>query len=220
MIFISAIMKNLRTKFSKLIKYNSFNRVLVTAQYNVVFLELFNSLKKTFQTRYYQIFIISLLCCLILLTSFCQPEISMTPVQPISKSELNILLEESKGKVVVLNFWATWCKSCKSELKILASLKREYKQKNLQVIAVSIDPHQNKKRVELVQSIYKDVGFFDENFISRQGQVKDVMTVVDSEWLEIVPITYLIDRNGLLIKRYIGSRSIERLIVATRRRLK
>ncbi len=63
-----------------------------------------------------------------------QPQLSLKDMQGQSHS-----LSEYKGKVVVLNFWATWCVPCKQEMPIFVDVSRKYRDRGVVVVAASLD---------------------------------------------------------------------------------
>lgn len=59
-----------------------------------------------------------------------------------------VTLDSYRGKIVVLNFWATWCGPCTHEMPMLADIARQYADKNVVVIGVSIDDAQTQAKIE------------------------------------------------------------------------
>jgi len=105
-----------------------------------------------------------------------------------------IRLADFSGKVVMLNFWATWCPPCKGEIPSMARLNRQMAGQPFQMLAVSIDSDGKGA----VQRFFPNNGapipvFLDpENKVSgRYGTTK-------------VPETYIIGKNGVILKKIIG----------------
>lgn len=101
-------------------------------------------------------------------------------------------LADYRGKVVVLNFWATWCGPCIQELPSLLTLQKELPQ--VVVLAVSIDEDDNTYRKFLI----------DHHV--------DLLTVRDGKQTsnaryntEMYPETYVIDRQGIIRRKFIGA---------------
>lgn len=165
------------------------------------------------KTKNYLLIIFVGLLCLLLAT--CDSESQTNPagenVQMINRAQLKALLKKNQSQLVVLNYWASWCANCKPELKILADLQSKYGSKNLRIICVAVDPLDDEMKIALVKFLYLNTGAHFRQFISNEAQVKDIMTVVDDEWLEIVPVTYLITKNGKSLHKYVGSRAIRDL---------
>jgi peroxiredoxin len=105
-----------------------------------------------------------------------------------------VTLSSFKGKVVLVNFWVSWCSPCKEEFPAMNRLYNKYKDKGFVVIGVSMDS--NKKAA---QGFLKDAPV---NFIN----VGDPDLKVSRKKYKVFsqPMTYLIDKNGKLVKKYFG----------------
>lgn len=79
-------------------------------------------------------FIFLLIFCLIPLTSLAQEEIPT-----LNKASLADLVKENKGKVIMLNFFATWCPPCRVELPELVKLRLDYPEKDFLLVGLSVD---------------------------------------------------------------------------------
>ena len=105
-----------------------------------------------------------------------------------------IALHDFRGKMVVLNFWATWCPPCVEELPSLLKMQEELKNKNVVVLAVSVDVDQ-----DAYQKFLKDHG------VTAITAIRDgAQRVNDIYGTHMFPETYIIDRNGVLQRKIIG----------------
>jgi peroxiredoxin len=107
--------------------------------------------------------------------------------QPVS-------LENMRGKVVLLDFWATWCLSCREELTELDGLYHKYRNSGFVVIGISVDT--SAERVAA--------------FINKRPVGFPVVTDTKGETAEAyrfsgLPAAFLIDRDGVIVRRYRGS---------------
>jgi peroxiredoxin len=112
-------------------------------------------------------------------------------------------LSDYKGKVVLLNFWATWCGPCKRELPDLSSLSNDLKGKDFKLIGVSVDNQQAAvdnflRSNQLSYTILHEPSQLVERYMNASGQNDDV-----------IPQTYIIDKKGKVVEALIGSRSKE-----------
>lgn len=106
-----------------------------------------------------------------------------------------VKLSDYKGKVVFLNFWATWCKPCKEEMPAMELLYKALKGKDFEMIAVSID-----------RDISKVEPFVKELKLSFTVAL-DFMGKADRRYkLTGVPETYIIDQNGVIVEKILGPR--------------
>lgn len=103
-------------------------------------------------------------------------------------------LSDLKGKVVLLNFWATWCPPCREEIPSLMKLNSLMTGKPFQMVAVSID----EGGKPAVESFFKESGFLLPTYIDESG------AAVKSYGITGVPESFIIDKQGVLIKKIIG----------------
>ncbi len=105
-----------------------------------------------------------------------------------------VTLSSYKGKVVVLNFWGTWCEPCKAEMPSLNKLYLEHRDKGLVVFAISIDPSEQNVKSFISQKGYSIPVLIDNN--------KEVY--FDSYGLFGLPVSVIIDRDGTIVQKVIG----------------
>ena len=110
-------------------------------------------------------------------------------------SGAKVKLSALKGKVVVLNFWATWCNPCMSEMPSLQRLFAAYKDQGLTVLAVDL---QEDKAT--VQAKAKELGLEFPILLDAAGSVGGTYNA------RAIPTTYLVDRKGMIFSRIIGAR--------------
>jgi cytochrome c biogenesis protein CcmG/thiol:disulfide interchange protein DsbE len=106
-------------------------------------------------------------------------------------------LSDYRGKVVFLNFWATWCKPCKEEMPSMQIMWDNFKSEDFVMLAVSMDRVTTKK----------DIPPFIENLRLTFPILTDSWGQTDKLYkLMGVPETYIIDSNGVLREKVIGPR--------------
>lgn len=111
-----------------------------------------------------------------------------------------------KGKVTVVNLWATWCGPCVAEFPDLVQLHNKYRGKGLSFISVSIDDPEAKGQV--VSFINKQKAAFPV-YIRRTGDPEAFIRPLDKAWPGAVPVTYIFNKQGKLVgKPLVGSRSL------------
>jgi peroxiredoxin len=103
-------------------------------------------------------------------------------------------LSSFKGKVVLVNFWVSWCPPCKDEFPAMNRLYNKYKGKGLVIVGVSMDG--NKKAA---QGFLKGAPVDFINVSDPDLKVSRKKYKVFSQ-----PMTFLIDKNGKLVKKYFG----------------
>ena len=123
---------------------------------------------------------------------------SRPPLAEVSFSDEQgkpLSLSQWKGRVVLLNLWATWCAPCRKEMPSLAVLQREIGSKDFEVVAVSLD----RKGVEASKSFLTEVGA--TGLALYVDSTADTLDKVQASGL---PATVLIDRQGREIGRLLG----------------
>ncbi|GDX88500.1 hypothetical protein LBMAG45_03560 [Nitrospirota bacterium] len=111
-------------------------------------------------------------------------------------------LSEFRGKVVFLNFWATWCKPCREEMPSMEVLHKNFEKDGLVILAVSID------RVTTT----KDIPPFTKGMNLTFPVLIDSWGKTDKPYKRMgVPETFIIDRDGVIREIVIGPRDWTRL---------
>jgi thiol-disulfide isomerase/thioredoxin len=127
-------------------------------------------------------------------------------------------IEAHKGKVVVVNLWATWCAPCVDEFPDLVKLHVDYREKGLVVIAVSVDEPEDMSKV--VSFISGQKAEFPV-YVRAKGSVDAFINPLDRGWSGIVPTTYVFDKNGKRVGKPIaGKRTYEQFQTAVEPLLK
>lgn len=110
-------------------------------------------------------------------------------------------LSDFKGKVILLNFWATWCPPCRKELPDLSQISLDMKDKDFKMIGVSIDDNQEVlnnflKTNKLSYTILYEPNELVSKYMNTSGQNQNV-----------VPQSYIIDKKGKVVEAIVGSKS-------------
>ncbi len=152
-------------------------------------------------------FIIFIFAGSLLFTLSCAREKKSLPQSSaldLSLSDLNgrkVSLKDYRGKILILSFWATWCKPCQEFLEELNQLYLENKEKGLEVVAIAVD-----KADSLVRSYVQNKNF---NFEILIGNEEILLKLPIGEG---IPSSFLIDRAGVIQKKYVGTLEVKNLI--------
>jgi peroxiredoxin len=122
------------------------------------------------------------------LSAFAAESLLNKKAPEFTRKDLNgarIDLASFRGKVVLLDFWATWCASCQVEMPTFVQWQRQYGPQGLQVIGISMDDDPaSARRITTKFRLNYPVAMGDEKLGELYGGVLGL------------PLTYLIDRNG------------------------
>ena len=110
-------------------------------------------------------------------------------------------LNKYRGKVILLDFWATWCGPCLEEMPNVKRVYRKYKDQNFQIIGISLDTNRSSLRSYLQRERITWPQFFDgagwDNSVAQKYEVNGI------------PQTYLIDGNGFIRKENLRGRALD-----------
>jgi peroxiredoxin len=102
-------------------------------------------------------------------------------------------LSSYRGKVVILNFWATWCPPCRTEMPSMETLYQRFSAQGLEILAVDIG-----EGASTVQQFIRRAGYTFPVLLDRSSKVSS------DYGIEAIPTTYIIDREGKIIGRIVG----------------
>ncbi len=107
-----------------------------------------------------------------------------------------VSLSQYRGRVVFLNFWATWCGPCRVEMPAMEQLYREFDRKDFEVLAISTDP----------QGVTVTRPFKDSLGLTFPILHDSDFRVGISYGARSLPMTFLVDRSGIITHRIFGAR--------------
>lgn len=111
-----------------------------------------------------------------------------------------VSLSQFKGKVIILDFWATWCVPCKAEIPGFIELQKKYGDRGLQIIGLSVDdPMPTAKKYAAEMKINYPV-------LLAEGK-EDVLQAYDP--IPSIPVSVVIDREGKIVSRHVGIASMD-----------
>jgi len=174
----------------------------------------------TLTKKYTLIFIVIFIgAILFFFEHFLEAPISITDVQPEEifnqkKSSVGYLapdfslrnlqgnyenLNNYRGQVVVLNFWATWCVPCRVEMPSFEKLYRRYRSEGVIILAVTLDKNAGQE----VKSFVHEYGISFPVLLDEKGEAEQLYPSMT------IPFTYVIDREGRVVARVDGAKNWE-----------
>lgn len=105
----------------------------------------------------------------------------------------DVQLSSFKGKIVVLDFWATWCPPCREEIPGFVSIQETYGDKGVQVIGVTVDKEADKVKTFVTsQKIGYPILFANKETLEAYGGIQSI------------PTTFIIDQEQKIVEKHIG----------------
>ena len=112
-----------------------------------------------------------------------------------AEAESAMALSSQLGRVVLINFWATWCEPCEREMPAMERLYQALAGEQFELIAVAIDDNEDEVRA------------FQERYQLSFPMLLDPARAVYGEYQTMgVPESLLVDRDGRIVERYVGPR--------------
>ena len=126
----------------------------------------------------------------------------LAPVFTLPGQNKTIDLSKYRGKVVYLDFWASWCSPCKRSFPWMNQLQEQYSQDDLEIVAVNLDTSR-KDAEDFLEEIPANftVAFDDKGKTARVYKLK------------AMPSSFLIDKDGRLVYRSLGYRNEEKKVI-------
>ena len=118
-----------------------------------------------------------------------------------------VTLNQMKGKVVLLNFWGTWCGPCRKEMPDFINLMKKYNKDGLEIVGVTLTsgPPEN------IRAFADKWGINYKLLTDIKGNETQTITALygqaTGKRITGIPTTFIIDREGVIQKRYVGPRS-------------
>ena len=110
------------------------------------------------------------------------------------QSQAEVKLSDFKGKVVILDFWATWCPPCRAEIPEFIALQKQYAAQGLTVVGVSLDTD----GASVVKS------FMKRNGMNYPVVIGDEKIASDYGGISAIPTTFVLDRTGNIVTSHQG----------------
>ena len=132
---------------------------------------------------------------------------------PFSEAIYRQVLDESRGEVVLFNFWAAWCAPCRAEMPALARLENQLGMDGFRMVTVTADEPAERRAA---------LRFLRESRVSGTAYARGpdgFVDVIEPRWSGALPAMFLYDRSGKLAARFVGDTPIEVIESAVRRLL-
>jgi thiol-disulfide isomerase/thioredoxin len=136
---------------------------------------------------------------------------------PISEATFPKLIAGHKGKILLVDFWATWCVPCRAEMPQLVKLSAKLGPRGLDFVSVSAD-EPNKEAAALKVLMENAVG--GPFFIKKAADDDKFNDLVDAKWSGEMPAMFIYDRTGKRIRSFLGETPMSDIEAAIEKLLK
>jgi len=129
------------------------------------------------------------------------------PAEAVGHDQIKQRVEQNKGKVILLNVWATWCEPCREEMPSLLKLRKALRKEDFELLLVSADDVDltNTK----VRPLLKEFGVDFLSFIKNEEDDETFMNGLRADWNGALPTSFLYDKDGTLVDMMIGAKTYE-----------
>ncbi len=131
----------------------------------------------------------------------------------IDAQKFQKIIEQNRGKALLVNFWATWCEPCRDEYPMLNELAKQYAPKGLQVVGVSMDDDGDLILMRRFLARYKPIF---PNYRKQAGAEAAFRESVLAGWTGTMPVSIFYAKDGRQAGHFIGEKSREQYEEAIR----
>ncbi len=143
------------------------------------------------------------------------PEAAVTPVPaarvpalvPVTASDVRDVVSSARGRVVLVNVWATWCIPCRQEMPDLLRLRRELSDRGFDLVLISAD---FDDAVDQARAFLGEKGVTFKTYHKKQKD-QEFIDGLDATWSGALPYSGLTDRHGKLRASWEGRETLEQL---------
>lgn len=136
----------------------------------------------------------------------------------LKPADFNKLRADSNGKVLLINFWATWCAPCVAEFPEFVMIDKTYRAKGVRMVSISTDEKSDLEGA-VIPFLKKQKAEF-ESFLSDADDPQELIDVVDKNWSGALPATFVFDKQGKIVFTKYGIIDREELLKALESALK
>jgi len=123
--------------------------------------------------------------------------VAESPVALLKPTDFHKLKAASQGKVLLINFWATWCAPCVAEFPEFVMIDKTYRAKGVRMVSISTDDKSDLEGA-VIPFLKKQKAEF-ESFLSDSDDPQELIDVVDKNWSGALPATFVFDKQGKLV---------------------
>jgi thiol-disulfide isomerase/thioredoxin len=120
----------------------------------------------------------------------------------INAEEMQSLLKRDGARPLLVNYWATWCDPCRDEFPDLVKIDKQYRPKDLDFIAISLDDLADLKTA--VPKFLREMRATMPNYLLNVSDPEPAIKAVDPTWDGALPATFLYNQKGEVVYKHFG----------------
>ena len=141
---------------------------------------------------------------------------AQSKLTPVTETSLAKMLAAHKGKIVLLDFWATWCVPCRAEMPQLVKLSEKLRARGLDFVTVSTDaPEQETAAFKLLMQNSVAAPFY----LKKAADDDKFYEAVDGKWSGEMPAVFLYNRSGKRVNSFLGETPVKDIEAAIQKLL-
>jgi thiol-disulfide isomerase/thioredoxin len=130
---------------------------------------------------------------------------------PIDESGYQKMVAAHKGKVVLVDFWATWCKPCRAEMPELVKLDQKLRARGFELVTISADEPEAQPAA---LKVLKENNVAGVTYLKKAADDDKFADAIDPKWGGALPGLFLYDRSGKKVRSFIGETPVKDLEAA------
>jgi thiol-disulfide isomerase/thioredoxin len=122
-------------------------------------------------------------------------------LEPLDEPGYQRMLAANKGKVLLVDFWATWCQPCRVEMPLLVKLEASLRARGFKLVTISADEPEQEA---IARKFLAETAVPGKWYVKRPKSDSAFIEAVDPRWSGALPAMYLYDRTGRKRQMFVG----------------
>jgi thiol-disulfide isomerase/thioredoxin len=137
-------------------------------------------------------------------------------LSPLDEQAFHQMVAAHRGKVLLVDFWATWCAACREEMPKLLALRATYSHEDFSMVTISCDEPEQERGA---QAFLDKQSAPSPRYIKRAKDDDAFINSIDPKWSGALPALFLYGRSGQLAAKFIGESSTASIQAAVKKAL-
>lgn len=134
--------------------------------------------------------------------------LTAAPLVPMDEAGYQKIVAAHKGKVLLINFWATWCEPCRAEMPALVKMEARLKAKGFAFVTVSADEAEDEP---MARNFLAKAGVTGAAYLKKVKNDDKFISGLDPKWSGALPAIFLYDKTGKRVKFVQGETDLKKL---------